>query len=353
MNCPHCGIISFKLAKKCPNCNANLRGLAENAMRAERRASFSIYTPVAALADSSHAELDFEVEDTTRPAKSDLRFTDIPRELDQESGDFDLDLSDAAKAYTAAVTPSPLEAPAVLADRERPLDLDFSLDETADEIEVEGLGFEPFDTTPEIVPDVEESESMIDFDLEPKTAPEIEPTLDLAPEPTLVMDETESGFDASVSEPALELEPTLDLERGPTLGLESEPAMELEPELGFEKHEIEFKLDEEKPFGEPELSLDLETGDEKFGSGLEEPRAESGLPLDLDIESEPHLEIEDAELKLEMDESPAEPEFALDLELEKDKPRDLDLRLDDLKLEMETGETPDKDSDELPKKDKP
>ncbi|MBI4384586.1 MAG: hypothetical protein HY579_11195 [Nitrospinae bacterium] len=369
MQCPNCGIISFKLARKCPSCDTDLKNLPVGAGQLAEGVPFTIYSPPVAVSPApALKEFDFQVEDENHARQEVDAFkaygTEEGGAPGVDSGDFELDLSGAdsftGRAYAGdenLVTSKPLETGNGRKIDKTP-DSRFDTEKGAEddeEIEVEGLGIEPL--AHETFSELEIEEPSVRLDLEPETGDETVSALDLTDEtpegPRLELDETPS------LETLLELSPAESLEVGPepALGIEPEPAFELEPEPAFElepepalgiEPEPAFELEPEPELEiEPGIAFDLVADEEKYGLPGEEPAQEIEPAADLGIE--PELELGEPEIEFELEDSsgPSHPSG----ETGSAKPKEIELEIDGIKLEMEDDE-PDEGPDALPKENK-
>ncbi|MBI5427579.1 MAG: hypothetical protein HZA02_04780 [Nitrospinae bacterium] len=377
MQCPNCGIISFKLAKKCPSCDADLKNLPVGAGQLAEGVPFTIYSPPVAVSPApALKEFDFQVEDEVHARQEVDAFKAYRAEEGGapgvDSGDFELDLSGADsfmdRAYPGdenLVTSKPLGT-GNGGKIDRTPDSRFDTEKGAEEdeeIEVEGLGIEPL--AHETFSELEIEEPSVRLDLEPETEDETVSALDLTdrtPEtPPIELDETPS------LETLLELSPAgpLEVEPEPALGIEPEPAFELEPEPELEiETETSLELEPEPALGiepepsfelepepeleiEPGIAFDLDADEEKYGLTGEEPAQEIEPAADLGIE--PELELGEPEIEFELEDS-SEPSHPSG-ETGSAKPKEIELEIDGIKLEMEDDE-PDEGSDAPPEENK-
>ncbi|MBI4389585.1 MAG: hypothetical protein HY580_05340 [Nitrospinae bacterium] len=345
MRCPNCGIISFKLAKKCPSCDTDLKNLPVGAGQLAEGVPFTIYShPVAVSTAAALKEFDFQAGDDHDRQEVDA-FVAHRAETEEEvapgidSGDFELDFSGAdsitGRAYAEDIASQPLETGNGAKTDRAPDSLKFDAEKTDEEIEVEGLGIEPlaYDTFPEL----EIEEPSVRLDLEPETEDETISALDLtgkvSEEPRLELDETpslESILELSPVEPReIEPESSFELEPEPGLGIEPEPAFELEPEPALEtESEPSFELEPEPALEtEPEIVFDLDADEEPV------QEIETSEVLNL----EPDLGLGEPELELELEDS-SEPLHPLSGELGTKEQKEIELEIDGITLEMESDE---------------
>ena len=291
MECPNCGMTSFRSPKKCANCNTDLTRVSQ------RRVAdiFSIYqSPVGAGIFEQLAE---DVAANHRFVKT-LEYPEVAAPV----SDFDLDLSDTETLFEKQPTASSMAKDSVATETTVALD-----SETVgeDEIEVEGLGFEF--TEPSTVSELDEKSALDDS------------KLDLEPESVSINEPEQEDLESSLS---LDFDTTEDAE----ISLEIE-----EPSISATIEEEEVMISEV----EPSISLDLES---EHQVELVDPRL-AIEDLDLGEEPKQHIEtvddprlaIEDLDLTLEIEESLPEestvpPEASLDgikLEIEEHPSKDL------------------------------
>ncbi len=284
MQCPECHYITFKVTKKCGNCNFDFKHHKHH--RAPE--AFTIHEGAAMVAEPVGVG-----EAATYAA--DTGFGTTP------SGDFNLDLSDAlAQAGVSAAAETvgvPTEEDLQPVESLDSLEFDPDAELAIDDLEVEGLGFEDLVETASGTGEEETSEISPDTAIEPE-ADVVEPAVDLEPEP---------GVD--IAEPAVELEPEL------------EAAVEVDLDTSEESGELDLGTADE----EPELVVEPETSE--ISLDLDEVPVESESPAP---EPEPGPETDEPEIKLEIDSS--------DAPLSGEKTDEPEVEIEDLGLSLEEND---------------
>ncbi|KMP12652.1 hypothetical protein UR09_00670 [Candidatus Nitromaritima sp. SCGC AAA799-A02] len=292
MKCPSCEYINFKIVSKCSNCGYDYKKLKKDPPRLHAREGFTVFAGI--LDPALVAE---EPEIAVAAAEESPAVDLEPAVSVEESGDFDLDLSDAMDAFPEADQETPqavaqeaepaadlMDDSALSADFDEVTDMDIS------DIEVEGLGFEGMDlgNAGEVAIETEESpeEEAVLLDLGEEPAPVAE-ELALSPEPDV---EEDVSLDLGEDVGAVEL----NLDEGSDVEVTDDAEMNLEPEAEDmelsvdEEVSVEIPAEEEPPATEIEFSLE---GEEEPPAVTKEP--DTAVP-----------EIEDLGLEIELDETP-------------------------------------------------
>ena len=334
MQCPECSYISFKIEKACGACGFKFKKTERRPTLAGKE-SFSIFTGPA-VKEQEHKEDSASME-SVGVLEEQGSF------VDPETGEFNLDLPEIGEE---TVEEAQISSDPEITEYE-PLDFDPDADIDLGEVEVEGLGLEPFS----IAEETKTKETSIP-EIEPDSNPPV--SEDSSSEELVIADEVEesmaTGADNNeeivIQEPETNLEPELEI---------TEP--EAEPTLSIDEPALEIT----EPEAEPILSID------EPALEITEPEAEPTLSIDepaLEInEPEPELDLGDSEIKLDLGYEPPpinEPDPAtlaaqldeLDLNLEiddSDGPLTIqnneipDIEIEDLGLELESPDDPDKD----------
>lgn len=347
MQCPECGYISFKISKTCGACGFKFKK-AKNLPALTGKESFYIF------GGPPEVKKEEALEENSPENVAVLEKEEPESFIDPETGDFNLDLPEIQEGE--------IEEAQIPTDQEvsefEPLEFDPNADIDLGEVEVEGLGLEPFQVTEEAKstePVEETSEEAIILD-ESGESPSLEPVLEITDpeEPTLSIEEpaleiTEPEPIASEDEDVLEIP---DPAEEPALTID-EPTLEItEPTLSEEEPVLEIP----DLAGGPALTIDepmLEITEPETAQSEDEPVLEISDPSEepaLTID-EPMLEINDAEPSPSEGESPeldlGDNEIKLDLGYEPPPSNDPDpselasqLEEIDLNLEIDDSEVP-------------
>ncbi|MBC8283068.1 MAG: hypothetical protein H8E32_04585 [Nitrospinae bacterium] len=356
MQCPECSYISFKIEKACGACGFKFKKGARTPSLAGKE-SFSLFSG-AAVQEQKKTEDSPEVVgvlDEQEPESF----------IDSETGDFNLNLAEIQEEKEEIHASSDSES----TDYES---LEFDPDADIDlGDEVEGLGLEPLlvidepkteetSTTLDTI-SVDEDEDILIVDESPAESietsneelvigePDEEPVLEIG-EPALEIDEPDEEPVLEIGEPeepALSIEPELEIsepDEEPVLeiGEPEEPTLSVEPALEISEPDEESVLEIGEP-EEPALSDEpaveiSEPNDDSLDLG------DSEIKLDLGYEPPPSNDPDPAALAAHLDE--------LDLNLEiddSDGPLNTqnkeipDIEIEDLGLELESPDEPDKD----------
>ena len=383
MQCPECSYISFKIEKACGACGFKFKKGARTPSLAGKE-SFSLFSG-AAVQEQKKTEDSPEVVgvlDEQEPESF----------IDSETGDFNLNLAEIQEEKEEIHASSDSES----TDYES---LEFDPDADIDlGDEVEGLGLEPLlvidepkteetSTTLDTI-SVDEDEDILIVDESPAESietsneelvigePDEEPVLEIG-EPALEIDEPDEEPVLEIGEPeepALSIEPELEIsepDEEPVLeiGEPEEPTLSVEPALEISEPDEESVLEIGEP-EEPTLSVEpaLEISEPDEESVLEigepeEPALSDEPAVEISEPNDDSLDLGDSEIKLDLGYEPPpsnDPDPAalaahldeLDLNLEiddSDGPLNTqnkeipDIEIEDLGLELESPDEPDKD----------
>lgn len=292
MQCPECSYISFKIEKTCGACGFKFKK-DQKGPSLTGKESFSIFN-APTVEEGQKVQ---EEKDNNAESVSVLEAPEPESFIDSETGDFSLDLpeieedeiEDAQAASDSVKEISEYE----------PLEFDPNADIDLGEMEVEGLGLEPFQT-------VEEENT------EEKQSPETEPAVIEESQNTDELPSLESALEVTQSEeePVISTEPVLEIpEPEGQTDLSTEPELEIPkpegeqeiPELDLGDNETKLDLSYEPPSpSEPDPAVNLSDVPD-----LNLQIDDSEGPLITQNNEIPDLEIEDLGLELE---SPDEPE---------------------------------------------
>lgn len=356
MQCPDCGYISFKQEKACGSCGYKFKKSAKSSKLFADSESFSIFA--GASATSSQAK-EQESQGNSYSGGESVGVMDAHEEpsfIDSETGDFNLDLSEAQTEVSEEV-PDTSSTQTEEVDYE---DLEFDPDADIDLGEVEGLGLEPFDEPN--APETQTAETPEVDAVPEKTSDDVSLATDIAAEipnddKPIELELTESNPEEEAHEAALEIQEPED----PILPIE--PELEInEPEELISPAETELVIDE--PENETnEVSLEIQEPEElvlptESELEIDEPESET-------VSMTPELDLGETEIKVDLDDEPSIPdesetvaptapetdELELNLEID-DSEGPLvtqnqeapELEIEDLGLELESLDEPDKDT---------
>ena len=316
MQCPECSYISFKIEKACGACGFKFKKTERRPTLAGKE-SFSIFTGPA-VKEQEHKEDSASME-SVGVLEEQGSF------VDPETGEFNLDLPEIGEE---TVEEAQISSDPEITEYE-PLDFDPDADIDLGEVEVEGLGLEPFS----IAEETKTKETSIP-EIEPDSNPPV--SEDSSSEELVIADEVEesmaTGADNNeeivIQEPETNLEPELEItepEAEPTLSID-EPALEInepeaEPILSIDEPALEIN--------EPEPELDLGDSEIKLDLGYEPPPINEPDPATL------AAQLDELDLNLEIDDSDG-PLTIQNNEIP-------DIEIEDLGLELESPDDPDKD----------
>jgi len=316
MQCPECSYISFKIEKACGACGFKFKKTERRPTLAGKE-SFSIFTGPA-VKEQEHKEDSASME-SVGVLEEQGSF------VDPETGEFNLDLPEIGEE---TVEEAQISSDPEITEYE-PLDFDPDADIDLGEVEVEGLGLEPFS----IAEETKTKETSIP-EIEPDSNPPV--SEDSSSEELVIADEVEesmaTGADNNeeivIQEPETNLEPELEItepEAEPTLSID-EPALEItepeaEPILSIDEPALEIT--------EPEPELDLGDSEIKLDLGYEPPPINEPDPATL------AAQLDELDLNLEIDDSDG-PLTIQNNEIP-------DIEIEDLGLELESPDDPDKD----------
>jgi len=305
MQCSRCNYIRFKSSPKCLNCGFDFKSQKSTAGIGESENEFTIFATVGAEAVAVSEAHDSEMELKSSPSVDDTVQESLVDEYDssmepqeayiQESGDFELDLSDMDNPDSddwvvgATLTEDLAEISNIV-----PNDSSESLASGANEFSIQGLGFNTiFDNETA----AEETDSQV------QNAP-----LDSEP---VVLDEEMAVQEMEPYAPKSEIV--------------------LEPEKDKSTLDSSPDATETAQNESPGLSESLDTGP---GQSLEVPADDSG---DISLETELKLETKGSDLDLGQEEAKSgeTSEFSIDLQDSSIEPGPM-LELEDLDLALET-----------------
>ncbi|MZH04649.1 MAG: hypothetical protein F3743_04520 [Nitrospinae bacterium] len=311
MQCPECSYISFKIEKTCGACGFKFKKDQKEPSLTGKE-SFSIFN-APTVEEGQKVQ---EEKDNNAESVSVLEAPEPESFIDSETGDFSLDLpeieedeiEDAQAASDSVKEISEYE----------PLEFDPNADIDLGEMEVEGLGLEPFQT-------VEEENT------EEKQSPETEPAVIEESQNTDELPSLESALEVTQSEeePVISTEPVLEIpEPEGEMDLSTEPVLEIPEPEGQMDLSTEPELEIPEPEGEQETpELDLGDNETKLDLSYEPPSPS---------EPDPAVNLSDVpDLNLEIDDSEG-PLITQNNEIP-------DLEIEDLGLELESPDEPEND----------
>ncbi len=354
MKCPSCGLLSFKVTKKCPSCDASLKGdgavpgvLAGYSLvsTADGEISGGVdeFEPPS-IDSGAEADLDFggDMGGESATGMGDFDFVDSEGSgaAPDMGSDFDLDLSDAEEMLTSDSMD--------FADTDGAVGASLDFQEKGGETDDHALDFGAADF--EESSGTSDADIQLDFESTPDTG---EISLDFEDSASdageLDLDLGESGdsgeIELSIDEPEIESEPALDLGGDAEISLDDEPALDL-------GDDAEISLDDEPALdlrGDDEISLDdepaLDLGGDDEISLDDEPALDLGGDDEISLDDEPALGL-GGDDEISLDDEPAL-DLGGDDEISLDDEPALDLGGDDeISLDEPTFDLDDSDADE-------